>query len=130
MELQINLTGTKEIIDKIKDMTKDTYTELENAVKRSAKRVEATAKKYAPVQFGFLRQNITSTQPELTDDTISCKVGAGDNVSYARDVEFGWLKGKKPRKPGKRIPFLRPAFDENYNINTEDMANAVKKTLK
>lgn len=65
--------------------------------------IEASAKGYAPVRTGALRESI-STEIRETDKTIVGEVAP--HVSYAQFLEFGTYKMAAQ-------PFMRPAYEEN-----------------
>lgn len=67
---------------------------------RRAVKVEATAKRLAPVDTGRLRSSITH---EVTTDSKGLVAFVGTNVEYAIFVELG-TRFQRPQ------PYLRPAL--------------------
>ena len=95
---------------------------VRNAVEKSLKLIEVSAKAKAPVDTGALRDSITSSIDE-SGKTIVGQVGP--HVHYAAYLEFGTgIAGAASAGAGEgpyssswpgmpAIPYMRPALDEN-----------------
>lgn len=82
--------------------------------------IQSTAKEYAPVDTGRLRDSIQTTIEE-TGSTIVGTVGT--DVEYAVFQEFGTI-----HQPG--TPFMRPAFDEAKPVIKEMFRSQIATSLK
>lgn len=150
--LQTTITGTKELREQIKAKNEAVNTELLDAVERGCVTIENEAKRVAPVEFGYLRDNITheievSRDPVLEASAIILgKVGVRDIVGYAEVLELRGIKGTvKPRQhgkgvmrdasgnlpvaPNKKIPYLFPSYNKNLDKINKEIGEALVKGL-
>ena len=119
------------------------------AMKRGGFMIEADAKRNCPVDTGRLRASITTnwTSSGMARGRISSpsrktkandavgqpgsgetfSVVVGSNVEYAKHVEFGFQKGKRPRGVGQ-MPWLYPAYQKNYNKILSMIKAALRQT--
>ena len=90
-------------------------------VKKTAKDIEATAKTLAPVDTGFLRSSIkTSDLRSVSADSPEAEVRASAN--YAQYVELGTSR-MAPQ------PFLGPAADKHEPAFAQAMAEIAERAL-
>lgn len=152
------MSVTDKIIANLEAMSGGVADAVEKAVLRELKRVQADAKRLAPVETGHLRMSITT---DVKCDTNGDIIGAvGSNLEYAAAVEFGsgpvgeanpraLPEGVSPayRKDGwtyfdKKTnrfvstkgqparPFLYPAFKQNESRVKDNIARAIQRALK
>jgi HK97 gp10 family phage protein len=110
--------------------------------KSNAKEIELGAKQRAPVDKGFLRNQISTESNKENKDKISFKVVA--NAPYSAYMEFGTggevevpeelkdiaikFKGKGIKRINLRPrPFLYPAFIKGRATYIEDLKDLLKK---
>lgn len=122
MAFGINLTGLKDVQDALKDIDINVKKDLGNEINASALNIQSNAKRLAPVDLGFLRNNIALVP--ISDLTFSVEAKA----KYSPYIEFGTgaevsipagyedlaklYKGKNRRKINIRPqPFLIPSFE-------------------
>lgn len=152
------MSGVDKIIANLEHLGGDIGDAMEKVVLREAKRIQADAKRLAPVETGRLRGSITAGVERDADGDIVGTVGT--NADYAAYVEFGTgpvgeaspkvlPPGASPayRKDGwtyKDVktgefrhtkgqpaqPFLYPAFKANEASVKENIAKAVRDSLK
>lgn len=103
MQLQIDIKGDKEIIEKLKN-DKNIKKPLEKFLELSQKIVSNKAKEYSPVETGFLR---ASWSGHINTTTNPMTAVVSNSVKYAMPLENS---GYSPIRSG-RIPFLKPAID-------------------
>lgn len=90
-------------------------------VKKTAKDIESTAKTLAPVDTGFLRSSIgTSDLRNVTQDSPTAEVVA--SASYSPYLEFGTSR-MAPQ------PFMRPAADKHADAFEQAMAQIIEKAV-
>lgn len=90
-------------------------------VKKTAKDIESTAKQLAPVDTGFLRGAIsTSDLRNVTQDSPSAEVRA--SASYSTYLEFGTSR-MAPQ------PFMGPAADKHSDAFEQAMAEIIEKAM-
>lgn len=90
-------------------------------VKKTAKDIEGTAKKLAPVDTGFLRSGIkTSDLRKVSQDTPAAEVVA--SASYSTYLEFGTSR-MAPQ------PFMRPAVDKHADAFEQAMAQIIDRAM-
>lgn len=102
--------GLDELISKLKKLKG--LQENKHALLAGAFVIEAGAKKRAPVETGFLRGSITSSETEK-----GAKVTVGANYGYYQ--EFGSAHNKAQ-------PYIRPTLDEDQ----DDIVKAVAIELQ
>lgn len=101
---------------------KDYSREVKRLIKEKTKKgmelacnvVVGQAKIYAPYKTGTLMAHINYRVREEGKDILG-EVGilgeAASTVFYAPYTElYPWIAGKKARKPGRKMPWLRPAI--------------------
>jgi len=111
-----------DIAERLRDATDVLTDRLETAMELIVKRVEATAKKLAPVDTGTLRASIASVVRDLAGTAAVAGV-VGADVKYSVFQEFGTsVMGAQP--------FLRPAFRQNRNFIETTLTNAVESAYQ
>lgn len=122
--------------------------ELEDAAEDIALRIEADAKRKAPVESGRLRGSIASEAERVSEEVVRAVIGS--NVEYAPFVEMGtdphpitgdplaWEGGggemqfatevQHPGTPAQ--PFLRPAVEQNKPFVRDRVAEAVENATE
>lgn len=116
---------------------------LYEAMEELGLRIEATARKLAPVDDGRLRSSITSEVQREGTDTLALYVGT--NLSYAPHVEYGrgaitasgdgvlhfTIEGEevfvKSVGPADAQPYLRPAISQHEDTAEDLIEEAVEK---
>jgi len=90
-------------------------------VKKTAKDIEGTAKQLAPVDTGFLRSGITTSDlRNVSQESPSAEVVASAN--YSAYLEFGTSR-MAPH------PFMRPAADKHADAFEQAMAQIIDKAM-
>lgn len=95
-------------------------TQVAREVRTSGQRVEAGAKRLAPVDTGRLRSSI-SNQLNLSGQLA--EVFIYSNVEYAKHVEHGTSRQSAQ-------PFLIPSFNSEVNQFNKNIENAVRGAFK
>lgn len=116
---------------------------LYEAMEELGLRIEASARKKAPVDSGRLRGSISSEVQREGADTLALYVGS--NVEYAPHVEYGrgaisasgdgvlhfTVEGEdvfvKSVGPADAQPYLRPAIQEHRDTGEDLVERAVEK---
>jgi len=111
-----------DVAEKLRDATDVLKDRLETAMNLIVKRVEATAKKLAPVDTGTLRASIASVVRDLAGTAAVAGV-VGTDVKYGIFQEFGTAVMDAQ-------PFLRPAFRNNRNFIETTLASAVESAYE
>lgn len=93
--------------------------ELNNAVRNTAFKIEASAKRAAPVDTGRLRGSITT---EFKSSNSNPKAEVGTNVEYAPYIEYGTIKMAAK-------PFLNPAYDRHIDDFEAEVSRIVRRVL-
>ena len=127
IRLDIAIIGTKKLATMIKKAEKNIVAGERMAVLAGTLLVEREAKKFVPVDTGRLRASLTH---EVEVDLFGAIGKVGSNLPYASEVEHGFMIGKSPRKAGKKIPFLRPALENNQKEINKMIAESIKGKLR
>lgn len=83
MAFGLNLTGIKEVENALKVMDKQLKQDVGNEINASALNIQSSAKRLAPVDLGFLRNNIALVP--IGDLTFAVEAKA----KYSAYIEFG-----------------------------------------
>lgn len=129
-----NVTGIDSLVKKLQAISdKAAEKALTRGIRKATARVQASAKKLAPVDTGRLRGSITS-RIEKNGNSISGAVGTV--VEYASYVEFGTgqrgdqeVEHREDWEGMPPQPFLYPALELNREKIKEDIANELHKEL-
>ena len=108
-----DIQGRRQLERNMQRINRNTETEIEQALTKSALIVERDAKINAPVDTGRLRASITHKVEETYAEV-------GTNVEYAKSVEFGTSKQSAQ-------PFLFPAYNNNKQKILKELAKAFQK---
>lgn len=95
-----------------------------NGIYKATNIVHKDALHNSPVHLGRLKNSISQEVDEK-----KAEGSVYSNVEYAPYVEFGDLRGAKPKHVGK-IPFLRPALYDNQDKILNALNSEVEKKLK
>ena len=119
------ITGVENVTKQLKLLELGFLNEIEKAVLKGVKMIEADAKQMVPVITGRLARSITAGITEKSTETV---VGiAGANTVYAGTVEY--MAPGPGTKSGQR-PYLRPARDKNLPQIVEMIKEGLKKTIR
>ena len=136
MAFGLNLTGIKEVENALKTMDKHLRQDVGDEINASALNIQSSAKRLAPVDLGFLRNNIALVP--IGDLTFAVEAKA----NYSAYIEFGtggqvkvpagyedlamMFKGRGLRTINIRPqPFLIPS----YEIEKPKLIQRLKKLL-
>lgn len=136
MAFGLNLTGIKEIQDALKTIDSKLKQDVSDEINASALNIQSSAKRLAPVDLGFLRNNIALVQESPLTFAVEAK------AKYSAYLEFGTggevkipagyedlamlFKGRGIRKINIRPqPFLIPS----YEIEKPKLIDRLKKLL-
>ena len=124
-ETDFSISGVEDVTKAFKLLEIGFLNEIEKAILKGVKMIEADAKQMVPVVTGRLARSITSGITEKTRETV---VGiAGANTLYAGTVEY--MDPGPGSKTGQR-PYLRPARDKNLPQITKMIEDGLKKTIR
>ena len=136
MSFGVNLTGIKEVENALKVMDKHLRQDVGNEINASALNIQSSAKRLAPVDLGFLRNQI-AIQP-INDLTFEVQA----NAKYSAYIEFG--TGTEVRVPagyedlailfkgkGKRTINIRPQpfLIPSYEVEKPKLIQRLKQLL-
>lgn len=138
----------EDLADSLENFERVLGDELEAAAEDIALRIEADAKRKAPVDSGRLQGSIASEAERVSEAVVRAVIGS--NVEYAPFVEMGtdphpitgdplaWEGGggemqfatevQHPGTPAQ--PFLRPAVEQNRSYVRERVAEAVENAAE
>lgn len=85
--ITLNITGTTELLKRFNKIDNKAKTEVKNEINASVIKIQADAKKLAPVNLGNLRNSIYMI--EESRDNNKFLFGVGSSARYAPYVEFG-----------------------------------------
>jgi hypothetical protein len=119
-EAQINITGIKEVTDKLNKLAKDLESNIE-LNKELSTTLAQKASAMAPRLTGALASSVKGNP-----SAEKAQIMAGSQaVVYAGVQEYGW--------PGKNIqaqPYLRPAVYNNLGYIIEKYNDSIQKRIK
>ncbi len=119
IETSFNIEGVDELKRQLKRLdTKVRTSIVRSGLREGAKVAKQAAEAKAPVDSGFLRDNI-KIKTRKRGDKITAIVGFAEDAYYGRFIELG-------TKHMSAKPFLRPALDENQR----QIVDAVKARMK
>ena len=124
----MNVKGTKELIQKLKQIPKELDRDIDAILEKNAADIQDDAQKKAPVGTptstgikgylgGTLQQSILAQKVAKKTWTISTK------LNYAIFVEIG-------TRFMRAQPFLIPAFFKGRSKFVDDLENLIKKKVK
>lgn len=136
MGFSVNLTGLKDIQDALKDIGGKLKEDVGNEINASALNIQNSAKRLAPVDLGFLRNNIALVAQNPLTYTVEAR------AKYSAYIEFGtgaevnvpagyedlamMFKGKGRKTINIRPqPFLIPSFE----VEVPKLIERLKKLL-
>ncbi len=131
MEMEIKISGTGALFDKLNKMIVNVGDNLKQIVTDGCIQIEAQAKENCPVDTGYLRSHIThEVKIDREINEVTGKVGT--NTEYARRIEFGFNGSDKlGRKYNQKArPYLLPAYDKFKNIINSKIQNELKRTVE
>lgn len=112
----------QEAIKEFRKFSESATTNAERVLVQGSLKIEADAKKNAPVKTGRLRSSITHRLRH--DENNNAVVDIGTNVFYAIFKEFGTFGPNETIRMAP-TPFLIPA----YEANKEKILRAVEKAI-
>ena len=95
MNLNVNITGTEELVKAFAKSPDIIADNMEDALDKVGIFIQGRGKTYAPVKTGVLRESIHKEGPIKTKANI--KVEVGTNVYYAPFQEFGTSRGVRAK---------------------------------
>jgi len=113
-------TDIKELQDRLSRIEHDLPNVIEGVTEKHLLIIEERAKGLAPVDTGYLRDNIRSLGAKMAGDIISGELVSG--ADYSSYLEFGTVT-----IPEKR--FLRDALEAEVNSLTQDLESAIEALL-
>lgn len=114
--ITIDIKGDASLIKDIDAFEKRLEKDFERILSDTAKRIRDTARGYAPVRTGRLRDSINIQQPKKYEYSI------GTDLFYAQFVEFG-------TRYQRAQPFMRPASMVGESFILKSMDHAVKVNI-
>ena len=116
MAVEIKWEGDKELMEVFVRAHKHAARQAHNALHNNIEEMKATAVKLAPVDTGFLKENIYTEYAGFEDKVIS---GAG----YSGFLEFG-------TRYMTRQPYMQPALDQQAPKFKKDIEDILKEAFK
>lgn len=116
MSIKVDLKGIKRLEKVLKEAPEVLRDELKRALLELGLTIEATAKKFCPVDTGLLRSSIT---PETVGDF---EIHVGTNVEYAPYVEYG-----TKRTPAQ--PYFEPAYLDGKKQAPKVFGKAISRAI-
>ena len=101
--MPIELSGMDELLARLQRTTQNVAAVKKKALMAGAEIIRDEIKAQAPVDTGFMRDNIVISE-KVGVDVVD--VGPSKEVYYAKMIEFGTKKGNKLSPH----PFVEPAF--------------------
>jgi len=121
--LRVDLSGQEELLKNMDNLSVELKNKVkEEAIIEAAEFVRDIAKEKAPVDTGFLRENIIVQVVENNNIVTEAKVGPNRSAFYGAIVEYGSKKMKKK-------PYLRPAYDENLDKINEIISRRIQEGI-
>ena len=129
--VEIAILGTEEFRDFVNLFTKEARRKVNIAIVQGAHMIEASAKKYVPVDTGNLKSKITVIKRDeagrfvgkVTGEQIISEVKVLANTNYAAYLEYGTKKMNAQ-------PYMQPALNENKNKIRAHVVNAVEEAKR
>lgn len=112
--MKVTIKGLNQWEKWVSGVTEETIEKSKDLVKETAYKIEADAKRLAPVDTGRLRASINT---DFEKDGLAAEIGT--NVEYAEFVEDG--TSKSPAQP-----YMKPAAFKNEEPFVEGMKKIVR----
>ena len=111
--MSVEWHGAERLTMAIRGSSRKVLEQSEKVVKNNTERLKASAKEKAPVDTGFLKNNITSSYPDRLEGHVKSE------AAYSGYQEYGtrFQTGK---------PFMRPALKEVEPQFKKDMTDVLK----
>ena len=87
VSISVDITGTTDLLKRFDKLDKAVKANIKDEVNASALKIQADAKKLAPVNLGTLRNSIYLVEQDKGNNQYI--YGVGSSASYASYVEFG-----------------------------------------
>lgn len=111
--------GLEEWFEWADGLADEIFEEVSDYVEKTAYKIEADAKKNAPVDTGRLRSSIDT---DVERDSKSIKAEIGTDVEYAETIEYGSSKQKAQ-------PYMNPSFNKNANKFQDEIKKIIDKEM-
>jgi HK97 gp10 family phage protein len=122
MDVNVKVTGTEEVINKIQKFNDIAYSELGLKMVEVVESVMTDAKSFAPFDTGFLREHITGRVISKIRGVII--IGQiRSSARYSIYQEFGWSGQPEGH------PFLVPAINKNKALMFEKFKRAMDEAI-
>ena len=143
--MPLEIDGMDVIIARLEQTSQNVTAVKKAAVMKGAKIIQAEIKARAPVDTGFLRDNIVISRT-FNSNGETVKVGPNEDAFYARFLEFGYtLRTRKTststsrsrsvyerRGTGGKVtakPFIEPAYLAKRAEVKEAITEAIKEAI-
>ena len=143
--MPLEIDGMDVIIARLEQTSQNVTAVKRAAVMEGAKIIQAEIKARAPVDTGFLRDNIVISRT-FNSNGETVKVGPNEDAFYARFLEFGYtLRARKTststsrsrsvyerRGSGGKVPakpFIEPAYLAKRAEAKEAIAEAIREAI-
>jgi hypothetical protein len=119
MSIIVNLSGIKQVENALKNLDTFLIKELSNEINASALKIQKDAKRAAPVDNGFLRNNIALTKEEI-NDSIPKLLEDKDILSKLEEGTSSTSTNKVIKPIEQLEQFINLKTDDEYDYDSED----------
>lgn len=117
--MKIEVYGIGALLKKIEAMQKKPA-EIKPIVKKHTSQLQTKAQRYAPVDTGYLKRNISIEIKDggMTGEVKSEAINKGFTYSYIQEYGGRFITAQ---------PYMRPAFYEQKDLFIADLENLIKR---